>query len=70
MPFGLQGAPAVFMQVINEVLHEHLYRGVLVYLDNILIYTKDMQEHTRLVRQVLKIVGRETVYQTIEVRVP
>lgn len=27
MPFGLQGAPAVFMQLINEILHEHLYRG-------------------------------------------
>lgn len=31
MPFGLQGAPAVFMQLINEVVHEHLYDGVLVY---------------------------------------
>lgn len=54
MSFSLQGAPAVFMQVINEVLHEHLYQGVLVYLDDILIYTKDMDEHTRLVRQVLE----------------
>lgn len=54
MPFGLQGAPAVFMQLINEVLHEHLYRGVLVYLDDILIYTATMEEHVRLVRQVLK----------------
>lgn len=54
MPFGLQGAPAVFMQVINEVLQEHLYWGVLVYLDDILIYTNTMEEHTHLVRQVLK----------------
>lgn len=49
MPFGLQGAPAVFMQVINEVLHDHLYHGVLVYLDDILIYTKMMEEHVHLV---------------------
>lgn len=40
LPYGLQGAPAVFMQLINEVLHEHLYQGVLVYLDNILIYSE------------------------------
>ncbi|KAK9408147.1 hypothetical protein NXF25_006921 [Crotalus adamanteus] len=53
MPFGLKGAPAVFMQTINAVLHEHLYRGVLVYLDDILIYSKTMAEHIRLVREVL-----------------
>ncbi|XP_039215403.1 uncharacterized protein LOC120315311 [Crotalus tigris] len=54
MPFGLQGAPAVFMQLINQVLHEHLYRGVLVYLDDILIYTTTKDEHINLVRQVLQ----------------
>ncbi|KAK9410979.1 hypothetical protein NXF25_002154 [Crotalus adamanteus] len=53
MPFGLKGAPAVFMQTINAVLHEHLYRGVLVYLDDILIYSKTMEEHIRVVREVL-----------------
>lgn len=44
----------MFMQVINGVLHDHLYQGVLVYLDDILIYTKTMEEHTQLVRQVLE----------------
>ncbi|KAK9391826.1 hypothetical protein NXF25_017413 [Crotalus adamanteus] len=53
MPFGLKGAPAVFMQTINAVLHQHLYRGVLVYLDDILIYSKTMAEHIPLVREVL-----------------
>lgn len=33
LPFGLQGAPAVFMQLINEVLHKYLFKWVLVYLD-------------------------------------
>lgn len=32
LSFGLQGAPAIFMQFINELLHEHLYKGVLMYL--------------------------------------
>lgn len=35
MPFELQGAPMVFMQLINNILHEHLYSGVLVYLNDI-----------------------------------
>ncbi|XP_039197259.1 malonyl-CoA-acyl carrier protein transacylase, mitochondrial isoform X1 [Crotalus tigris] len=54
MPFGLQGAPTVFMQLINQVLHKYLYRGVLVYLDDILIYTTTLEEHVHLVRQVLR----------------
>lgn len=40
LPFGLQGALAIFMQLINKVLQEQLYKGVLVYLDDILIYTE------------------------------
>ncbi|XP_013917854.1 PREDICTED: vomeronasal type-2 receptor 26-like [Thamnophis sirtalis] len=38
MPFGLQGAPAGFMQFINKVLHEHLYKRVLAYLNDILTF--------------------------------
>lgn len=52
LPFGLQRAPAVFMQLINKVLHEH--KGALVYLGDILIYTETMAEHIKLVRSVLK----------------
>lgn len=54
MLFRLQGAPAVFMQLINDVLHEQLYQGVLVYLNDILIYTTTMVEYIQLVRQVLQ----------------
>lgn len=54
IPFGLQGALVVFMQLINEVMHEYLYQGVLIYLDDILIYTQTIEEHTRLVRHVLQ----------------
>ncbi|XP_015277167.1 PREDICTED: RNA-directed DNA polymerase homolog [Gekko japonicus] len=35
MQFSLQGAPGVFMNLINEVLHKHLFKGALVYLDDI-----------------------------------
>lgn len=42
------------MKLNNEVLHEHLFKGILVYLDDILIYTKTMAEHVKLVREVLR----------------
>lgn len=54
MPFGLQGAPAVFMQLINKVLHDHLYKEVFVYLNDIIIFTKTQEEHMKLVHQVLQ----------------
>ncbi|XP_013928332.1 PREDICTED: RNA-directed DNA polymerase homolog [Thamnophis sirtalis] len=62
MPFGLQGAPVVFMQLINEVLHEHLYKGVIVYLDDILIYMETREEHVKLVRTVLKKLRAAELY--------
>ncbi|XP_013927877.1 PREDICTED: stomatin-like protein 2, mitochondrial, partial [Thamnophis sirtalis] len=62
MPFGLQGVPAVFMQLINEVLHDHLYKGVIVYLDDILIYTETREEHVRLVCTVLKKLRAAELY--------
>lgn len=71
MPFGLQGALAVFMQLINEVLHEHLYQGVLVYLDDILIYTKKMAQHTQLVQAgLVESVGCQPLREIVKVRIP
>lgn len=46
MLFGPQGAPPVFIQLVNEMLHEHLYKG---YLDEILIYTETMDKQVNLV---------------------
>ncbi|ETE57834.1 hypothetical protein L345_16448, partial [Ophiophagus hannah] len=61
MPFRLQGALALFMQLINKVLHKHLCKGVLVYLVNILIYTETMDDHIPLVRQVLEKLSNEGI---------
>ncbi|ETE60370.1 hypothetical protein L345_13890, partial [Ophiophagus hannah] len=52
--FQTAGPPTVFMQLINEVLHKHLYKGVLVYLHSILMYTETMNDHIPLVRQIAK----------------
>ncbi len=54
MPFGLCNAPASFQTMINAVLWTYLDDGVIVYIDDILIYSKTEEEHIRLVRAVLE----------------
>jgi transcription initiation factor IIE alpha subunit len=54
MPFGLCNAPGTFQAMINKVLHELLDEGVIVYIDDILIYSEDEESHIRLVKKVLQ----------------
>ena len=55
MPFGLSNAPAIFQGYVNKILAEKLDIFVIIYLDEILIYTKDPgQPHVEVVRWVLE----------------
>ena len=54
MPFGLTNAPAVFQALVNDVLWDFLNIFVVVYLDDILVFSKAATEHSRHVRQVLQ----------------
>ena len=53
MPFGLTNAPATCQEVINDALREHLDVFVIAYLDDILVYSKTLEDHQRHVSQVL-----------------
>lgn len=62
MPFGLTNAPATFMHMMNSILTEHLDTFVIVFLDDILIYSKTLEEHTEHVKQVLQILRDNHLY--------
>jgi len=54
MPFGLTNAPVAFQRFVNSILSNMLDVCVVVYLDNILIYSKDIKSHQKHVREVLQ----------------
>src|SRR5205085_8503719 len=54
MPFGLTNAPATFMTLMNDIFHEYLDQFVVIYLDDILIYSKNKDEHIKHVKKVLE----------------
>ncbi|XP_042455224.1 uncharacterized protein LOC122039864 [Zingiber officinale] len=62
MPFGLTNAPAVFMDLMNRVFLEYLDRFVIVFIDDILIYSRSEEEHMRHLRIVLETLRREHLY--------
>ena len=54
MPFGLTNAPSMFQDMMNHIFSDMLDLGLIVYMDNILIYATTRDEHDRIVRETLK----------------
>ncbi|GJS01961.1 putative reverse transcriptase domain-containing protein [Tanacetum coccineum] len=62
MPFGLTNAPAVFMDLMNRVCKPYLDRFVIVFIDDILIYSKDKKEHEEHLKAILELLKKEKLY--------
>ena len=52
MPFGLTTAPATFQKLMHKMLDGILYKGVVVYIDDILIFAKNKAEHDEILEEV------------------
>ncbi|GJV22585.1 putative reverse transcriptase domain-containing protein [Tanacetum coccineum] len=62
MPFGLTIAPAVFMDLMNRVCKPYLDKFVIVFIDDILIYSKDEKEHKEHLKAILELLKKEKLY--------
>ena len=63
MPFGLTNASAAFMDLMNRVFHPYLDQFVVIFIDDILVYSKDAQEHEQHLRIVLQILREKQLFE-------
>lgn len=62
MPFGLTNAPAVFQRLMNDIFQQYLDRFILIYLDDILIYSENEEQHIEHVRIVFELLLKNQLY--------
>src|SRR5580700_12057134 len=63
MLYGMTNSPATFQTMMNDIFKDLISRGVIcVYIDDILIFTKDLEEHCRVVQEVLDILRKHKLF--------
>ncbi|GJY54377.1 putative reverse transcriptase domain-containing protein [Tanacetum coccineum] len=62
MPFGLTNAPAIFMDLMNRVCKPYLDKFVIVFIDDILIYSKSEKDHEHHLRTILNLLKKEKLF--------
>ncbi|GJV48579.1 putative reverse transcriptase domain-containing protein [Tanacetum coccineum] len=62
MPFGLTNAPAIFIDLMHRVCKPYLDKFVIVFIDDILIYSKDKKEHEEHLKAILELLKKEELY--------
>ena len=65
MPFGLTNAPTAFMDLMNRVFQPYVDRFVVVFIDDILVYLKDREDHDTHLRVVLETLRNEQFYEKL-----
>ena len=62
MPFGLTNTPAAFMDMMNRIFKPYLDQFVVVFIDDILVYSKNIEEHMRYLRIVFQTMREEKLF--------
>ena len=62
LPFGLTNAPETFMRLMHGIFHPYLDKFVLIFIDDILVYSKNVEEHKERLRMVLEMLRKHQLY--------